>query len=467
VGEEHQDAHGEARDAAVVIEKKHRIQKFKDDPSLNDAEIATIASWVDAGAPRADPADMTRRAYVDAAGWTIGTPDSHRVFAREEIERWPPTGLGALDPGQRADRGRLYQGGRDQGGPASVTAPGKTVDEKGADGRALNIFVVHHAVVAGAGDGQAGGPLRDGARGRPMRSTLRTNWARTPPSFPITSGEVAAGSGAHLRPPALPFVGTEVVARVDVRSRSTRKGYQPKYRQSVVSMPLEFASSSTSRRPEQRDARRLLPVVEAGILMTFERTSNSSGKRMCMEALYPNGKREMLNCAGYNQTGSRSTSTVTRSPHCCSGHGPAFPGVVTTTRRQSAGGRSQETGKDGATARSTTCSITCADGSAHGRTVQGRSGRARRKATEVEDVDRCAAMTIHRRRRHAARSRRGTAAAVDVGADRQRGPLGAACVPSPLDHAPEHHVFDRSDRGALIRRVEPGLTERSISCSVI
>ena len=37
-----------------------------------------------------------------------------------------------------------------------------------------------------------------------------------------------------------------------------------------------------------------------GILMTFEPHLHSSGKRMCMEAVYPNGKREMLSCAGYN-----------------------------------------------------------------------------------------------------------------------------------------------------------------------
>ena len=34
------------------------IQEFKDNPSLSDAEIATISKWVDAGAPRGNPADM-------------------------------------------------------------------------------------------------------------------------------------------------------------------------------------------------------------------------------------------------------------------------------------------------------------------------------------------------------------------------------------------------------------------------
>ena len=58
------------------IEKNIGIQRFKDDPSLNDAEIATIGAWVDAGALRGNPADMPPpRQYADPAGWTIGTPD--------------------------------------------------------------------------------------------------------------------------------------------------------------------------------------------------------------------------------------------------------------------------------------------------------------------------------------------------------------------------------------------------------
>src|SRR5262245_54576526 len=34
------------------------IQKFANDNSLTDAQIATIAKWVDAGAPQGDPKDM-------------------------------------------------------------------------------------------------------------------------------------------------------------------------------------------------------------------------------------------------------------------------------------------------------------------------------------------------------------------------------------------------------------------------
>ena len=36
------------------------------------------------------------------------------------------------------------------------------------------------------------------------------------------------------------------------------------------------------------------------LMLTFEPHLHSSGKRMCIEALYPNNSREMLNCSDYD-----------------------------------------------------------------------------------------------------------------------------------------------------------------------
>ena len=58
------------------IERNVGIQQFKDDPSLSDAEIATIANWVDGGAPRGNTADMPAApTFPDDEAWHIGTPD--------------------------------------------------------------------------------------------------------------------------------------------------------------------------------------------------------------------------------------------------------------------------------------------------------------------------------------------------------------------------------------------------------
>jgi len=58
------------------IEKNVGIQRFKDDPSLSDDEIAMIGAWVDNGSPRGNPADMPPpRQFTDTNAWSIGQPD--------------------------------------------------------------------------------------------------------------------------------------------------------------------------------------------------------------------------------------------------------------------------------------------------------------------------------------------------------------------------------------------------------
>jgi mono/diheme cytochrome c family protein len=42
------------------IDKTVGIQEFKNDRSLTDDQIATIAKWVDSGAPEGDPKDMPK-----------------------------------------------------------------------------------------------------------------------------------------------------------------------------------------------------------------------------------------------------------------------------------------------------------------------------------------------------------------------------------------------------------------------
>src|SRR5690349_7993425 len=58
------------------IDRNVGVGKFKDDPSLSEAEIATIVSWVDHGAPEGNAADMpASRQFSDLDKWHIGKPD--------------------------------------------------------------------------------------------------------------------------------------------------------------------------------------------------------------------------------------------------------------------------------------------------------------------------------------------------------------------------------------------------------
>jgi hypothetical protein len=62
---------------------------FKNDPSLTDDEIDTIARWVDGGAPKGDDKDLPAMPQF-AEGWTIGKPDA--IFTMEEEFQIPAEG---------------------------------------------------------------------------------------------------------------------------------------------------------------------------------------------------------------------------------------------------------------------------------------------------------------------------------------------------------------------------------------
>ena len=58
------------------IDRNVGVTSFKDDPSLSDAEIATISSWADNGAPEGSPADMPPPLkFTDDDKWHFGRPD--------------------------------------------------------------------------------------------------------------------------------------------------------------------------------------------------------------------------------------------------------------------------------------------------------------------------------------------------------------------------------------------------------
>ena len=121
------------------VEKDIGIQDYKNDPSLTDAEIATIAAWVDGGAPRGDPADLPPPlTFSDEDAWELGEPDLVLTTDSVEIaagapDWWGP--FGEIPTGLTEDRyvaavemreindlaGRL--GGRTVGGRFVIPPP--------------------------------------------------------------------------------------------------------------------------------------------------------------------------------------------------------------------------------------------------------------------------------------------------------------------------------------------------------
>ena len=103
--------------------------------------------------------------------------------------------------------------------------------------------------------------------------------------------------------------GVSVPVRADIGFKLHPKGYQPKYKSWEFSYvggigdALDIPAGDDNVR---FDGFYIMP--EDGILNTFEPHMHSSGKRMCLEAIYPdesrrrgqNQRREVLSCAKYD-----------------------------------------------------------------------------------------------------------------------------------------------------------------------
>ena len=289
------------------VDKNIGIQHFKDDPSLTNDEIALIGRWVDAGAPRGNPADLPPPLDWGAGRWTIGEPDlivSSPVATVEAVAAdWfgginPPTPTG-LTTDRYVKAVEVKEVLLDDDGLEIEPAAASADDKSGDAGRAaLNLFVVHHAVItAMTPDAEADNPL--GAAGNfNITHELGQNATHFPDwvGIRLPADSVLTYDRMHYH-----SVGQEVRVRVDTAFKLHPEGYEPKYLQGFGAQSGAFDLELDIPAGEEdvfRDGFHRLS--RPAIMMTFEPHLHSSGKRMCIEAIYPNNAREMLNCADYD-----------------------------------------------------------------------------------------------------------------------------------------------------------------------
>lgn len=289
------------------IDKNIGIQRYKDDPSLTDAEITALATWVDNGAPRGNPGDLPPPLEWPADGWTYGVPDlvvpSPEGIVEPDAADWfgewghTPTGLTE----DRYIKAIEVKEVRLEEGPPT---------DLGNDGRAdLGLFVVHHSVMGAEHPEDARRALDCGnasSCSRVDEDAFRLTYelGQNATVYPDEVGvRLPAGSVINFNSMHLHSVGREVRARLDVGFTLHPKGYTPKYDQrsgglqGATQYDYEFDVPSNDNDVMRDGFQRL---TESAKLLTFEPHLHSSGKRMCVEAIYPNNAREMLSCADYD-----------------------------------------------------------------------------------------------------------------------------------------------------------------------
>ena len=94
--------------------------------------------------------------------------------------------------------------------------------------------------------------------------------------------------------------GEDVVGRIDVGFTFHPEGYTPKYTAPGPGVVLTFNDLDIPAGEDDLRFDALAVTRNPSKLVTFEPHMHAGGRRMCLNAQYPNGMRETLTCAGYD-----------------------------------------------------------------------------------------------------------------------------------------------------------------------
>ena len=262
------------------IDRTVGIRRFKDDGSLSDDEIATIAAWVDGGAPRGDPADMPPPVTfaVNLHEWTL----------ENEIGRPPDLVVPIPEP-------FFVPAGSPNWWIELVSDTGLTEDRwiKAYETKpSVEGFpVVHHATtrmfLPSAPEEQESfseyalgktGDIHPDGTGRLMKAGTQLLW--------------------NLHYSANPN-GEDTTDRTSIALWFYPSGYEPArplHRRSVGSVTdLDFPPGESSVRTDG------YTFLDANVRLTvYQPHLHNLGKRQCLEAIYQDGRAQTLSCADWD-----------------------------------------------------------------------------------------------------------------------------------------------------------------------
>ncbi len=258
------------------------IQKFKNDPSLTDAQIATIVRWVDNGAPQGNPADTpTPPEFAPADAWQIGEPDL--------VVRFPDYTVPAAGPDLFGNLFEDFDLEEDRYITSIQTRPVGDLSRR----------VVHHAlsyaVEQNEEDESMGGGifLVEYASGKQAEI------------YPPDSGLLLPGGSEARLSYHLHSIGEEVAAQVELGINFLPKGTEPKHiryskqlggSQGQVIGVLDIPAGEIARSDGYTR------FNKAARITMFQPHMHMLGIYQCIEFIYPTQpvKAETVNCAGFD-----------------------------------------------------------------------------------------------------------------------------------------------------------------------
>jgi hypothetical protein len=253
------------------IERNIGIQKFKNDPSLTAAEIATIGKWVDGGTVKGEQADMPPApTFANPNEWAMGKPDL--ILTTPKVVT-----VAAVGPDWWVDMDMPSGLTEDRYIQAIESKPSLPGSEK----------VVHHATTNMEAPDGTEGFLNEYAVGK------------NADVFPGGTGRLMkAGSTINFNL-HLHSIGEETKAGVSVGIKFYPKGVVPLNIIDALHTGDSYDSIDVPAGEVGRvDGYQLLTSPTK--VVSFQPHMHNRGSRQCVEAIFPNGKVETISCAKHN-----------------------------------------------------------------------------------------------------------------------------------------------------------------------
>lgn len=267
------------------IDRAVGIHEFKNDRGLTEEQIATIVRWLDSGMPLGNPDDMPPPlSFPDASGWQLakqlGEPDlvlkspPYTIAARTQDKWFRPTTETGLTEARWVRAIEIR--------PAS------------AEGRK----VIHHVLTMLEQDEHDGlMNLASSAHSAQMTAGLFMEWSigKVGEVFPADAGKLML-PGSKIRWEVHMFaIGHDVKdQQVEMAIYFYPKGVVPKHR--TVLRMFDVSRGSELDIPPGRTAmtQNFYVMPAPARIENFQPHMHMRGKAMSMEAVYPDGKREVL-----------------------------------------------------------------------------------------------------------------------------------------------------------------------------
>lgn len=259
------------------IDRTVGIQRFKNDRSLSDDQIETIVRWVDAGAPQGDPKDMPApKQWPDGQGWNFAP-----LFGQKE----PDLIIKSYDFTMPAVSQDVWD---KRVTPSGITEPrwvrAVEIRPETLKGRKIT----HHAIAYLE-------QSEPGVQAIPGLPTPFMEWAVG------KQGELMRPDTGKLLLPGSKFhwdihysqAGEEITSKVEMGIYFYPKGQEPKFRTTLSLVPA--ALGTLDIRPNTVSVvEGFTTLREAARIESFQPHMHLRGKAMMVEAILPNGQKQVL-----------------------------------------------------------------------------------------------------------------------------------------------------------------------------